>query len=62
VREDAEWLKRKLLNAALRGDAKEAGEDEYDIGRSWTSVARDMTAVSSSAAAGLYGEARISLG
>jgi hypothetical protein len=28
-REDAGWLKAKLLNAALRGDATEAEEDEY---------------------------------
>lgn len=28
-REDAEWLKAKLLNAALRSDATEAEEDEY---------------------------------
>ena len=28
-REDAEWLKAELLNAALRGDATEAEEDEY---------------------------------
>ncbi len=28
-REDAEWLKAKLLNAALRGDATKGEEDEY---------------------------------
>jgi len=28
-REDAEWLKAKLLNAALRGDVTKAEEDDY---------------------------------
>ena len=27
--EDAEWLNAQLLNAAFRGDAREAEEDEY---------------------------------
>jgi hypothetical protein len=60
--EDAEWLKAKLLNAALRGDATEAEEDEYGRRYVVTSIARETTQVSLSAAAGSFGEARISLG
>jgi hypothetical protein len=29
LQEDAEWLRAQLLNAALAGNAQEAGEDEF---------------------------------
>jgi hypothetical protein len=60
-RDDAEWLKAKLLNAAMGGDATEAEQDEYGY-RYVLDFDCERNGTCASAAAGSSGEARISLG
>lgn len=62
LQSDAEWLRVRLLDAALVGDVNEAEADEYGRLMSWTSNALKKIDVRSSIAPGSSNAAKTSLG